>query len=411
MLYQAEAVVSSEASASTYAFAGGSNPVIPYDPPTTQGVDDSAGLFAKTYTDISVPGLGPALDLTRTYDNVGGGAFMFGYDWTSSYGMETDRLARLRSRFVYQENGSPVTFTCSRGTCSTNDGIGVSLKQSGSTFLFTRGLDTFTFQVVTTAGSSPPYELTKITDANGHATTLAYNVVNLGNVAQLSTVTDAEGRTLTFTWNGTTATSTVTSVKDPMGRVTAYAYNSSDALTSVTQPGSQVTSFTYESATTNPQIKTITVSNGDVTSFTYDNCAPCGNTLATTNSITSITDPMGLVTTFAYSQNAVIVGLTPYRTDQRRGFDTELPRIRYDGNTERLNSSGSVVGSMTYDTFGTNVRPVRAEHYSDLSEVHRSDGLIYLINRYYDPAAGQFAVLVDPYSLRVVMLADVYTAG
>ena len=78
---------------------------------------------------------------------------MFGYDWTSSYGMELMGSSTATTDVVYQENGSPVTFNCSRGTCSTTDGIGVSLKLSGSTFLFTRGLDTYTFQVVTTAGS------------------------------------------------------------------------------------------------------------------------------------------------------------------------------------------------------------------------------------------------------------------
>jgi RHS repeat-associated protein len=317
LLYQAQAVVTAEAASSAvYAFTGGTNPTIPFTPPSTQGVDDETGLFFKTYTDMSIPGLGPGLDLTRTYlDN--GGIGMFGYGWDSSYQMGfapvTGSGGTVTGATVSQESGSPVTFGCSKSGCVDQGAVGVSLTQSGRSWLFTRGVDTFTFQQLAPI-SNPPYVLTKISDQNGHATTLAYNLVdniNDDGFEQLSTVTDASGRTLTFTWNGTNPTSTVSSVAGPLGRVVTYGYNSlDDILMSVTQPGGQVTSFTYvQPGNIFPNLKTITDPNGGVTSFTY-NCNPCPNTLASAESIASITDPMGLVTTFAYSENTFITGQT-----------------------------------------------------------------------------------------------------
>jgi RHS repeat-associated protein len=352
LLYQAQAVVTAQAASSVAwtAFTGGSNPVIPYTPPSTQGVDDSLGLFYKTYTDFSVPGLGPGLDLTRTYlDN--GGISMFGYSWTSSYNMEFGPGTTTGTNTVIQEDGSPAVFQCGKSGCLPGNGLEDSLTVRGHSWLFTRGLDTFTFQQLAPM-SGAPYQLTKITDSNGHATTLAYNLVENDeddDTEQLSTVTDSSGRTLTFTWNGINPTSTVSSVTGPLGRVVTYGYNSlDDILMSVTQPGGQVTSFTYvQPGNIFPNLKTITDPNGGVTSFTY-NCNPCPNTLASAESVASITDPMGLVTTFAYSENTVISGQTENTNEVTTITD---PDGVVSTNTNEMLNSSDGEGDPSQDSF------------------------------------------------------------
>jgi Domain of unknown function (DUF6531) len=49
-------------------------------------VNCASGDFWHTFTDVSVPGPGPALDLTRTYNSLSASTLgIFGYGWTSSY--------------------------------------------------------------------------------------------------------------------------------------------------------------------------------------------------------------------------------------------------------------------------------------------------------------------------------------
>jgi outer membrane protein assembly factor BamB len=57
--------------------------------PCAQGdypVDCASGDFWHTFTDVSIPGRGPELDLTRTYNSLSAvSEGIFGYGWTSSY--------------------------------------------------------------------------------------------------------------------------------------------------------------------------------------------------------------------------------------------------------------------------------------------------------------------------------------
>jgi hypothetical protein len=55
------------------ATAGAGNPASSYVPPSSgDPVNDKNGYFYQTSTDVSIPGRGPALDLTRTYNFCGG---------------------------------------------------------------------------------------------------------------------------------------------------------------------------------------------------------------------------------------------------------------------------------------------------------------------------------------------------
>ena len=55
----------------------------------------NTGAFQKTYTDLSVPGVGPALQITRTYSSQEWASTLLGYGWTFNLGR---RLIILRNR-------------------------------------------------------------------------------------------------------------------------------------------------------------------------------------------------------------------------------------------------------------------------------------------------------------------------
>ena len=90
------------------ALLGSSNPAanIPFacgaDP-----VNCATGNYTETATDITVPGRGPALDLSRTYNSLNAATpSPFGNGWSDSYAMSLDDNTSSGFVTVTQENGS-----------------------------------------------------------------------------------------------------------------------------------------------------------------------------------------------------------------------------------------------------------------------------------------------------------------
>ncbi|HMD46094.1 MAG TPA: RHS repeat-associated core domain-containing protein [Acidimicrobiales bacterium] len=125
--------------------------------------------------------------------------------------------------------------------------------------------------------------------------------------------------------------------------------------------------------------KTIT-STSTTTTFAWDTTAPVPRILSDGTS-DFLYGPAGVVEQVAQSTN------TPtYLTEDQLGSTRLL-----------TNATGSVVGTYTYDAYGnpthtgTATTPIGyAGGYADAES-----GLLYLVNRYYDPATGQF-ISVDP---------------
>ncbi len=184
-------------------------------------VNCATGNFVTQATDVAIPGRGPALALTRTYNSLNANALgPFGYGWSDSYAMSLATDPATGDVTITQENGSTVTFVPSlSGTgYSAPPSVFATLTQnSDGTWTFTRrGTQIFTF------GSTG--QLLSESDPNGYVTTLTYN-----GSGQLASVTDPAGRSLTFTY-GTNGL--VASVTDPAGRTVQYGYNSAEDLTS-----------------------------------------------------------------------------------------------------------------------------------------------------------------------------------
>ena len=175
-------------------------------------VELSTGNLWETHIDLSIPGRGPALSFSRTYNSaqstVNG---PLGYGWTDSYNM-TLTFNPDTTVTVSQENASQVTFTpgASGGFTEPSD-VEATLTHNGDgTFSFTRrGTQFFTFD---STG-----RLTGEKDLNRYLTTISYPS------STQEVVTDPAGRTLTFTLSA----GHVAQVADSAGRTITYGYNDS----------------------------------------------------------------------------------------------------------------------------------------------------------------------------------------
>jgi len=292
---------------------------------TIAPVNCASGEFWHTFTDANVPGPGPNLDLTRTYNSLDASTEgPFGYGWASSYDTHLTQNAD-GSVTITEGDGSQVTAVPAGGGAYVVPAwADSSLTQNpNGTWTFVRQqTQTFTF---TASGA-----LQSVSDPNGYTTTLSYN-----GSGQLTTVTDPVGRSLSYTYG---ANGLVASVTDPAGRTTHYSYSAAGDLTSVTNPAGGVTSFTYD---TNHLLLTMTDPNGGTLSNVYD----------TSGRVISQTDPLGRTTTFSYSgDNYSADGGTTTITNPNGGVKIE----RYVSGelvqlTRGAGTSDQAVTTYTYD--------------------------------------------------------------
>ena len=245
-------------------------------------VNCASGNFHLTTTDLSIPGPGPSLDLTRTYNSLSSGTEgIFGYGWASSYSMHLSS-ASTGDVTIFETDGSSVTAApAGSGSYQLPTWADSTLTSTGGEYTFVRHqTETFSFD---SSG-----QLTGISDLNGLTTTLSYST------GRLSKVTSPAGKTLTFSY-GTNGL--VSSVSGPATEVVHYAYDASDDLVSVTDPAGRVTTFGYGTGT--HLLETVTEPDGQPGG--PDAGDHLTNVYDATGRVTKQTDPMGLVTTYAYS--------------------------------------------------------------------------------------------------------------
>ncbi|MGC2169273.1 MAG: DUF6531 domain-containing protein [Acidimicrobiales bacterium] len=279
-------------------------------------VNCASGDFWHTFTDASVAGYGPGLDLTRTYNSLEASTKgIFGYGWTSSY--ESSLTFNGDGSITINEaDGSQVT------AMSNGDGSFSIPAWADSTLTANEdGSYTFVYQGTTSFSYDSSGRLIAITDSSGYSTTLTYTS------GKLTTVTDSSGRTITLAYgeNGL-----VSSVTDPMDRETTYAYDDAGNLTSVTVPDSNVTSFTYDD---NHLLLTMKFPNDQ--SGGPDAGDDVVNTYNDAGQVLSQTDPMGNEATYSYSgDNFSADGGSTTITDP-------------DGNVEVQDYTNGVLQSLT----------------------------------------------------------------
>ena len=282
------------------AVATGSGSVSIHNPTCNSGdpVNCASGDFWQTFTDFDIPGRGPGLDLTRTYNSSNAATKgIFGNGWSSSYDQHLS----------FNADGS-ITFTGPDGsqvTATPNGSGGFSLPAWSDSTLTQNADGTYSFvqHATETFTFSSTGQLLSLADLNGDTTTLTYNASD-----QLATVTDSSGRTLEFTYG---ANGLVASVTDPLGRTMHYAYDAAGNLTSTTDAAGRTWSFSYDSSN---RMLTMTDPGGGVVTNVYN----------ASGQVVSQTDPAGLTTTWSYSgDNFSSAGGTTTITDPHGNVEVQ----------------------------------------------------------------------------------------
>jgi YD repeat-containing protein len=268
-----------------------------------------------TQSDLSIPGLGGGLSLSRTwhsqfpFDESVPTSGMFGGNWRSTY---EDLIYVDPGGLVKYVKGTGGIWTLGLGgTAGTseagwttwpysmiapaNGNMALSYNVSSTvnaaywTLTFNTG-EKRTFTVYNgNCPLTPPYcntlpmtgYLTSISDRNGNTTQLSYDSLN-----RLTTVTDPASRHLYFSYTGYL----VTGVSSDAGISLSYAYDSLGRLTTVTKPDVTTVSFQYNGNSPFSLISAVLDTNGNVLeAHTYDTNGTRGLTSTRAGGVEAIT--------------------------------------------------------------------------------------------------------------------------
>jgi RHS repeat-associated protein len=311
-------------------------------------IDTASGNFGHTFHDLSIPGRGPALDLSRTYNSLLADTDgLFGYGWSSTYGMSL--TLGPSTVVVHQEDGSQATFTYDGTRWSAPPRVLATLAPNadGSWSLTRRSREIYIFDA---SG-----RLTAVADLNGYRTTIEYPS------SSTMVVTDPAGRALTFTLTG----SHVTSVQDSSSpaRSLTYGYDGAGNLTDVIDVGGGHWTFTYDGAhrlltMRSPRFfgDTSTTPSPVVTNH-YDDAGrvdqqtdPLGRTTSfdytSIADSTKVTDPKGNVLVYGYTNGLLTTVTAGYGTAQEASW-----YYRYDPDTLGRTSAYDPNGHTTMWTY------------------------------------------------------------
>lgn len=289
------------------AMFGGNNPgTTAIYCPIGDPVNCATGNFFLPVTDLSVPGRGPGLEVSRTYNAqeaaTGIVAGRFGPGWSDSYSARLVTNPETSSVTVHHANGSTVTFT--PGPAGSFQGgpdvISTLVRNPDGTLRYTypaQNADEF----------DATGRLVAQVDPNGYRSTLSYTA------GRLAHVNDAAGRQLTYSYTD----GKLSGVQDPIGRAVTYGYNPAGDLVTVTDVAGGTTTYGYDSR---HRLTTITDPRGALTTNTYDSADRVSGqdqpearaiTFVYNGPTTTITDPRGVVTAQTFNPAGGLTTLTP----------------------------------------------------------------------------------------------------
>ena len=272
------------------------------------------GQLQKTFTDLSVPGVGPGLTILRTYNSQDWTSSLLGYGWTFNLGR---RLIIGRNK----DNEKIIGILLETGEKNFykehDDGSLERLTDYGATYNLIKNADN-TYMIQNFDGSR--YELQEdgkianIIDRNGKKLVFQYNSVGclskitnasgnymdfqLGPNGKIASISDNFERTIKYEFD---ENGNLTSFTDPLGNTTQYVYNSNNMLTQVIDArGNTTETVTYDNNDP-PRVSTFT-EKGEIHTISYlsdrtEKTDSAGNTWAyyfnNVGIIEKVVDPFG----------------------------------------------------------------------------------------------------------------------
>jgi RHS repeat-associated protein len=270
-------------------------------------VNVANGNLVLTGNDLQITGTGLNLDVQRIYNSLGeGGAFG---TWLMGSGAD-EQLTFEDGNVDFQgPGGFDLTFYADgAGGYTPPPGLDASLvkNQDGSyTLTYDSSAERLSF---TSAGT-----LTSDSDRNGD--TLTYTTSE-GN---LSSITDTQGRQISFSYGSSVGANLITKVTDSTSRTWQYGYTSANGyaeLTSYTDPAGKQTQYSYD---TSGRVTEITDSLGHETTFAYD----ADSRVTSITYVTNIQNGTGPTTTYAYHPNSTGVCAAAPTGDVLGGYTVE----------------------------------------------------------------------------------------
>lgn len=322
---------------------------------TKYPVDTASGNFWHTFDDLAIPGRGPALHLTRSYNSLAADTDgPFGFGWSMPYSMNLEFGAD--TVVVHQGSGAQATFSLENGEWTAPPRVFASLVDNGDgTWTFTRQeTDIFDFDATG--------RLIALRDLNGYETTLSYPS------ATSMVITDPAGRTLTFTYTGSRITSVVDSTTPQ--RTITYSYDGNGDLTEVVDVGGGHWTFTYDASH-----RMLTMRSPRYHGDTSTSPTPVvTNHYDAEGRLDWQTNPLGLQTSFDYSTipgSTIVTDPESHKTLYEYEYGLLTRKVegygstyaaewnyRYDPATLgviAVQDPNGVISSATYDTAGNNL--------------------------------------------------------
>jgi RHS repeat-associated protein len=311
--------------------------------------------------DYSLPGLGGGISIHRTWNSLRSSANpaaapgMFGQGWRSTY-EEQLLFPDLTHLNYWRSDGSTWSFLYANGSFALQSPANryVNLTYDSTAAQYTLTYHDGSQKVFAQSGY-----LLAIRDRNGNATSLSYDSTN-----RIVQVTDASGRSLSFTYGDSKNPNQVTAITDVVGLAASYTYDNASRLLQVRYTDSTVSSYVYDS---NSLLTSVLDNEGKVLeAHTYDqqfrgltSQRAGGVDLVSvsygTNGAAQIADSAGNTSAYATTKIANWGKVTSVSGTTCASCGAQGPvSYIYDGRANRTSTTDALgrTTSFTYDAFG-----------------------------------------------------------